>query len=213
MKKISLILSMVLFTMLITSCEQENIAQDNNDFQKSGTFDAETTYWSILGNTESGMDQFDALTNEQKQAVWVFKYDRFIADNTLTMDQLAVVNVVKDYVSTVDFSAEPNESNLDAIESQLAAEFDENTTYFLFLSLENEASDVAQKSTEDERPRRRNRFFGSSYSWGACGPNSNGDGGCSEGQYRSYRAFWITTVRDQPVSNEDGTQVTRACEC
>ncbi|GAK91687.1 hypothetical protein JCM19297_1639 [Nonlabens ulvanivorans] len=94
---------MVLFTMLITSCEQENIAQDNNDFQKSGTFDAETTYWSILGNTESGMAQFDALTNEQKQAVWVFKYDRFIAENTLSASQIDAVNSAKDYVSVLDF--------------------------------------------------------------------------------------------------------------
>ncbi|EAS19597.1 hypothetical protein BBFL7_00143 [Flavobacteria bacterium BBFL7] len=150
MKKISLILSMLFFTILITSCEQEIIAQDNNDFQKSGTFDAETTYWSILGSTESGMDQFDALTNEQKQAVWVFKYDRFIADNALTTDQLAVVNVAKDYVNTVDFSAEPNESNLDAIESQLAAEFDEDTKNFLFLTLENSPIDIGAAGNNNQ---------------------------------------------------------------
>nr|WP_152556333.1 hypothetical protein [Nonlabens ulvanivorans] len=130
MKKISLILSMLFFTMLITSCETETSVQENNDFQKSTNFDAETTYWSILGNTESGIDQFDALINEQKQAVWVFKYDRFLADNTLTTGQLAAVNVAKDYVNNLDFSGESNESNIEAIESQLSAEFDEDTKNF-----------------------------------------------------------------------------------
>ncbi|PQJ32989.1 hypothetical protein BST92_14130 [Nonlabens arenilitoris] len=150
MKKISLILSIFFFTMFITSCETETSVQENNDFQKSITFDAETTYWSILRNTESGMAQFDALTNEQKQAVWVFKYDRFIADNTLITDQLAAVNVAKDYVSTVDFSAEPNESNLDAIESQLAAEFDEDTKNFLLLTLENSPIDIGAAGNNNQ---------------------------------------------------------------
>ncbi len=129
--------------MLITSCETETSFQDNNDFQKSITFDAKTTYWSILGNSESGMDQFDALTNEQKQAVWVFKYDRFLADNTLSASQIDAVNSAKDYVSVLDFSGEPNDTELDALEDELLSAFlNEDTKNFLFLGLENGAGDI-----------------------------------------------------------------------
>ncbi|KEZ94693.1 hypothetical protein IL45_00235 [Nonlabens ulvanivorans] len=134
---------MLFFTMFITSCETETSVQENNDFQKSTTFDAETIYWSILGNTESGMDQFDALTNEQKQAVWVFKYDRFLADNTLSASQIDAVNSAKDYVSVLDFSGEPNDTELDALEDELLSAFlNEDTKNFLFLSLENGAGDI-----------------------------------------------------------------------
>ncbi len=51
------------------------------------------------------------------------------------------------------------------------------------------------------------KFWGTETSWGACGPNSNGDGGCSQGKYSQYFVFWIATNDILPTGE------TRACDC
>lgn len=51
------------------------------------------------------------------------------------------------------------------------------------------------------------KFWGSSLSWGACGPNTDGTEGCFQGQYSTYYVFWIATGPPKP------TTITRACDC
>lgn len=51
------------------------------------------------------------------------------------------------------------------------------------------------------------KFWGTSIGWGACGLNSSGDDGCSQGQYSQYFVFWI------PTGPEEATGVTRSCDC
>lgn len=154
---------MVLITMLITSCEQENIAQENNDFQKSATFDAETTYWSILGNTESGMDQFNALTNEQKQDVWEFKYDRFIGDNSLSSSQLAAVNIAKDYVEVLDFSEPEYPTDLFKITvNQVFSAFESNQSVSLMFGLDN-SDDTFGDVSNNQNQTEADRYTGFTY--------------------------------------------------
>jgi hypothetical protein len=36
---------------------------------------------------------------------------------------------------------------------------------------------------------------------GACGPNSNGDGGCSYGTYEQHYIFWISDGEPRPTGN------------
>ncbi|MCW4467542.1 hypothetical protein OGH69_01050 [Flavobacterium sp. MFBS3-15] len=74
-------------------------------------------------------------------------------------------------------------------------------------------------STSSERLIKPRRFFGSSIENGSCGPNSNGDGGCSYGQYYTYYAFWIAT-NDTPkqvmtINPNTGNEVpaTFPCDC
>lgn len=137
---------MIAFIAFTTSCETDTVEQGNQALQaKSGEFDAESTYYSILGNTESGMAQFDALTNFQKQAVWVFKYTRFKNDNTLTALQEEAVDELFSYVNDVDFSDgdETLESNL---ESNVRDRFNEEQSDFLLFTLENDTEDIALKS-------------------------------------------------------------------
>ena len=142
MKKTSLFLGMIAFIAFTTSCETDTVEQDNQDFQiKSGGFNAEDTYYSILDNTESGMDQFDALTNSQKQDVWVFKYIRFKTDNELNGSQEEVVDDLLSYISEVDFT-EGNETLEDELESDVRSEFSEEIADYLLLTLENKEDDV-----------------------------------------------------------------------
>lgn len=51
------------------------------------------------------------------------------------------------------------------------------------------------------------KFFGTETTWGACGPNSSGDGGCSQAEYGQYFVFWIPTGDPTPTGN------TRPCDC
>jgi hypothetical protein len=206
MKKISLFLGMIAFIAFTTSCETDTVEQDSQELiSKSGGFEAESAYFNILANTESGMDQFDALTNSQKQAVWLFKYTRFKNDNTLTGLQEEAVDELMSYINEADFS-EFNLAEVTLLEDSINENFDLETSGFLLATLENNEEDVSNQVNGK-------RFWGSEYSWGSCGPNSNGDGGCSEGQYRTYRVFWFAISRDKPVRGEDGLQVTRPCDC
>jgi hypothetical protein len=53
MKRVSLFLGMIAFMAFTTSCETDNVEQDNQGFQtKSVEFNAEDTYYSIIANTE-----------------------------------------------------------------------------------------------------------------------------------------------------------------
>lgn len=52
------------------------------------------------------------------------------------------------------------------------------------------------------------KFWGTGYSWGSCGPNTDGTPGCFQGQYSTYYVFWIATGPEEPVPG-----VTRPCTC
>ncbi|PQJ18311.1 bacteriocin fulvocin C-related protein [Nonlabens tegetincola] len=146
MKKFNLLL-LLLLAVVSFSCQtdsEEPLDKESNQILSKSGFDAESTYFSILSNTEDGMIQFDNLDNTEKQAVWVFKYNRFITDNALNTAQLDVVNAVKNYVESVDFDTEPNDAAEASLEDQIQSVFDEDTSSFLLLTLENGPSDINQ---------------------------------------------------------------------
>ena len=53
----------------------------------------------------------------------------------------------------------------------------------------------------------KSKFIGTNTGWGACGPNSSGDGGCSQWEYEQTFIVFI------PVSGETPTGGTRPCDC
>jgi hypothetical protein len=135
----SLFMAMIAFISITTSCEQD-LQSDTTVNAKSG-FNAEATYHSILDNTESGMQQFDVLTNSQKVAVWEFKYERFKDNNTLSIDQIAAIDVAINLIKNISFS-EGNETAEQATDDEIRNVFDSETADFLLLTLENNGSDV-----------------------------------------------------------------------
>jgi hypothetical protein len=142
MKRVSLFLGMIAFMAFTTSCETDNVEQDNQGFQtKSVEFNAEDTYYSIIANTESGMTQFDALIVSQKQDVWVFKYTRFKNDNSLNGLQVEAIDELLSFVDASDFN-EGNEVLENSLESDVRALFTEEQSDFLLFTLENGLEDV-----------------------------------------------------------------------
>lgn len=55
------------------------------------------------------------------------------------------------------------------------------------------------------------KFWGSEYYWGSCGPRSDGGPGCIRGQYVRKFRFW-RVVSDDAV-RVDGVQVSESCSC
>lgn len=207
MKKFNL-LFLLLLSVVSFSCEtdsEESLEKESNQTLSKSGFDAESTYFSILSNTEEGMIQFDNLDNPEKQAVWVFKYNRFITDNTLNTAQLDVVNAVKNYVESVDFDTEPNAVAEASLEDQIQSVFDEDTSSFLLLTLENGPSDINQSGTT----QTEGCFWCSEVT--TSGPCErvivNGDfigfQRTSSGRVRRFWIGWSDTTIVEPCSGEE----------
>ncbi len=130
MKKAILILASV-FTLVSCQNEQDTLAKDYKSL-----------YWETVnkGFAKNGGDPFLELTTVDQIGVWDYKLDLFIADNTLSQEQLGAIQAIKDYNHEV--------GTLDSMELQheLLDNFDYETTTILIGNLPNTSDNTATQS-------------------------------------------------------------------
>lgn len=153
--KINILKTLVILfstSLLFVGCEKDNMTTDQfeedstdqfEEAQAKSTFNAENAYNRVL-NSKSAKDDFaQNYTAVEQAAIWEYKYERYLTNNSLTTEEEALVDDLKDLVGSPDFFRTPSNYELDAesLEIQVIALFEKEAPYLLY-SLENDRFDL-----------------------------------------------------------------------